>query len=102
MCLKIVDLYKMLIKELNIRVCDSYFDNLIKAKKLETKYILIDEKNYKDVVVYFTRYVHNKSIKILSLYYHELMGKIRKAEGKNYLVVDNYMLVKVLGKEKKI
>ena len=92
----------MLIKELNIRACDSYFDNLIKAKKLETKYILIDEKNYKDIVVYFTRYVHNKSIKNLSLYYHELMGKIEKAEGKNYLAVDNYMLVKVLGKEKKI
>ena len=53
-------------------------------------------------MVCFTRYVHNKSIKNLSLYYHELMGKIEKAEGKNYLAVDNYMLVKVLGKEKKI
>ena len=55
------------------RVYDYYFDNLIKAKKLETKKILIDEKNLKDLVIYFTRYVHSKSIKMLSLHYLELL-----------------------------
>ena len=46
--------------------------NLIKTNKIETKYILIDEKTCNDVI-YFTRYVHRNSIKILSLHYHELM-----------------------------
>ena len=47
-----------------------YFDNLIKVKKIETKNILIDGKNYKDVVIHFTKHVHSKSIKLLSLHYH--------------------------------
>ena len=74
--------------------------NLIKTKKIETKYILIDEKTCNDVVIYFTRYVHRNSIKILSLHYHELMWKIRKPEEKKYLVVDYYMLLKLLDKGK--
>ena len=40
--------------------------------------ILIDKKNYKDLTIYFTRYVNSKSIKMLSLHYHELMGKIKE------------------------
>ena len=38
--------------------------------------------SYKDLVIYFTRYVHNKAIKILSLHYAELMQKIEENEGK--------------------
>ena len=43
----------------------------MKAKKLETKYILINGRNYKGLVIwfFFTRYDHNQSIKILNLYY---------------------------------
>ena len=37
--------------------------------------MLIDKKDYKDLSIYFTRYVHSKSIKMLALHYHELMGK---------------------------
>ena len=50
----------MHVKEINIknRVYYYYFYHLIKAKKLKTKNILIDEKNYKDLVIYFARYVH--------------------------------------------
>ena len=59
----IVDKYKMHIKN-NI--------------KLETKNVLIDEKNYKDLAIYFNRYDRSKLIKILSLYFHELIGKIEK------------------------
>ena len=35
----VMGIYKMHIKEINIksRVCNYYFDNLIKAKKVETK-----------------------------------------------------------------
>ena len=40
----------------------------------------MDEKNYKDLVIYFTGYVHSKSIKIFSLNYYELMGKIEELE----------------------
>ena len=67
-------------------------------KKIETKNILINEKNFKDLIVYFTRYVHSKLIKMLSLHYHELIGKIEEQEGNSLksLTVDYYMPDKVL------
>ena len=34
------------------------------------------------MVIHFTRYVDSKSIKMLSLHYHELMGNIKEHEGK--------------------
>ena len=34
-------------------------------------------------MIYFTRYVDSNSIKILSLHYHELIGKTEEHEGKN-------------------
>ena len=55
---------------LNIEYAANYFDNL------ETKNNLIDEKKYKDLVIYF------KSIKILNLHYHELIGNIEEHEEK--------------------
>ena len=90
----------MHIKKINIKnqVCNYYFDNLVKAKKFETKNVSIDEKNHKDLTIYIIRYIHSKSIKMLSLHYHELMGKIKEDEG----LVDDYMLDKVLVKIKKI
>ena len=53
---------KMHIQEINIknRVYNYYFDNLVKAKKLETKNILIDTKNFKDLTICFASYVHSK------------------------------------------
>ena len=41
-----------------------------------------------------------KSIKMLSLYFHELImrGKIEEHEGKKYLMTDDYMLDKMLDK----
>ena len=93
----------MHINEINIknRVYNYHFDNLIKAKILEFKNILIDEKNYANLVIYFTRYVHSKSIKMSSLNYHE-MEKIEEHEGKKYLMVDDYIIDKVLDKIKEI
>ena len=49
-------------------------------KKLETKNILIHEKNYKDLTIYFTRYNYKKSTRML--YYNELMGKLKVYKGK--------------------
>ena len=82
-------------KEINIRNRDykNDFDYLIKAEKIETK-------SLKDLTIYFTRYDRGKSKRMLSLYYHELMGKINKHEGKKYLMVDNWILDKVLNKIK--
>ena len=37
-------------------------------------------------MIYFTRYVNSQSVKMLSLHYHELLGKIEKHEGKKYLI----------------
>ena len=46
--------------------------------------LLIDEKNNKDLMIYFTIY--------------ELTGKIEEHERKIYLMLDDYMLGKVLEK----
>ena len=58
-CLMSVSIWKMLANEINIKnkLYSYYFDNLIKAKKLETKYF-IDEKKYLDLTFCFTRCVH--------------------------------------------
>ena len=53
------------------------------------KNILIDEKNYKDLIIYFTRCNRGKSIRILNLYYQELVGKIEEDKGKKYLMIDD-------------
>ena len=86
LCLKIVGIYiKIHINEINIKnqVWNCYFNNSIKVKKLEFKNILINEKNHKDLVIHFTRYVHNKSIKTLRMQFGELIGKIKEHGGKN-------------------
>ena len=64
------------------RICN-YSNSLIESEKLETKNILINEKIYKDLVIYFTSCVNKKSMKMLNLHYHELLGKIEKQEEKN-------------------
>ena len=53
------------------------------------------------MVIYFTICVHSKSIKILRLHYHELMGKIKEHEGKK-IIVEDYILDKVLDKNKEV
>ena len=51
-------------------------------------------------MIYFTRYVRNKSIKILRLHYDEEEGYIEEHEGRKYFMIDDYMLGKVLDKTK--
>ena len=50
-------------------------------------------------MIYFTKYVHSKSIEILVFHYHELMRKTKSRKEK-YFMVNNYMLNKVLDKIK--
>ena len=61
---------------------------------------MIDEKHFKDLVIYFTRYDYGITITMLNLYYHELMGNIKGHEGKIYLMVTSYVL-EVLDRIKK-
>ena len=63
------------------RICN-YSNGLLISEKLETKNILMDEKNYENLVLYLTNYVSSKSKKILSLYYHRVMEKIKLHEEK--------------------
>lgn len=44
----------------------------------------------------------SQSIKMLRLYYHELMGKVRKHKGKKDFMIYDYVLYKVLNKTKEI
>ena len=76
-----------------------YYDNLIIPKKMETKNIVINEKSYKDLVMYFTRFGSGKTLTMLNLYYHKLMGRIKESEGKK-LMVGDYVLDKVLDRIK--
>ena len=62
----------------------------------------MDEKNYKDLVIHFTRYIHSKSLKTLSMYYHGLMTKTEEHEGKKIFMVDDYLLGKIFDKIKEI
>ena len=66
--LMILNIYEINFEEINIkiRIYNYYFDHLIKAKKLET-------------IWSFTRYDRRKSIRILSLDYHELVERLRNA-----------------------
>ena len=86
----------MEIREINNknRVYNYYFDNLIKVKKLETKNIFIDEINYMNLVIIYTRHVGKKSIKMLSLHDHESIGKTEENEEKRFDGND-YMLDKI-------
>ena len=76
-------------------VYNYYFDYLIKTTKREVKNILINEKNYKALVIYFARYDPGKLIRMLSLYYHELMEKVEEHEGKKYFMIDGNVFDKV-------
>ena len=53
----------------------------------------MNEKSYKDLGIYSTNYIKNKTIKILSLHYQDQ---------KKYLMADDYMLGRILNKIKKI
>ena len=53
----------------------------MKPQKIKTNNVLIHEENIKNLVVYFTKYVNCKSIKMLNFY--KLMGKAEEHEGKN-------------------
>ena len=57
MCLMIVGIYKMHIKGINIKnQASCHSGNLVNAKELETKNIVIDKESYNYLTIYFTRY----------------------------------------------
>ena len=90
--LNIVGIYRMHIKDINIK--NSYYsNNFIKARKLETKNILIDKKNYNFLVIYFTRCVHSNCI---------IMNQWERFKNmkKMFLMTDNNMVEKVFDNTK--
>ena len=64
----IVGICNLHANEINFKnkVYKNHFDNLVKTKEIETKNILIDEKNYKDLIFSLDS----------KFTYQELMGKI--------------------------
>lgn len=54
------------------------------------------------MIIYLNKYDRGKPTRMLSLYYPELIGKIEEHHGKQYLMVDAYLLDKVLVKIKMI
>ena len=46
---------------------NSSFENLVTTRKLETKNILLYERSYIDFVIYFIKYIHRTSVKMLIL-----------------------------------
>ena len=67
-------------------------DDLIKLGQIEIKNILVHEKNVKDLVIYFARYVNCKLIKMWSLYFQKLIGKIEEHKGKGKKAFDGWWL----------
>ena len=79
------------------RVFNYFFDYQIKSNQKYFNRI----KKLQGFYNFFSRYDCRKSVRMLNLYYHELMGKIEEYEWKRYLMVDDYTLDKVLDKIKK-
>ena len=74
MCLKILSIYKL--GTLSLR-------KFQQTKKITNyKYFFSIIKSYQDLVIYFTRYHPDKSMRMLNLYYDKLIGEIEEYEGK--------------------
>ena len=54
----------------------------MKPQQIKANNALIHEENIKNLVIYFTKYVNCKSIKMLSLHFYKLMGKTEEHEEK--------------------
>ena len=54
----ILGIYKKTHINVKNQIC-SYSNNLMELGKLETENLLIDEKNYKDLLTYFINYVNS-------------------------------------------
>ena len=82
--LMIVGRYKLHIKEINFSYRLQLLFWLFNQSKgiRNKKNIGINEKSYKHLKIYFTRYDRGKSIRMASLYYHKLRGKIQKHKEK--------------------
>ena len=83
-----------------LRVKTLNFMRIKSNQKIRKKNNFIHEKNYKDLVIFYNRYGRGKSIIVLSLWYHKLIGKIEVQEGKKFWMIDDYVLHKELDRIK--
>ena len=85
---------KCISKKSTVKIKSTSIILIAKANKLETRNILIEEKNWR--ISQYILHVHRRLIKMLSLHYHKLVGKIKEHEGKKHLMVNDHMLDKML------
>ena len=71
-----------------------HYQKFNKGKNIRNERLLNRWQKLKEFSHLF--YLISKSIRMLSLRYHELTGKIEELEGKKYLIVGDYMLNKAL------
>ena len=81
LCLKMVAIYKKWHVQENGDSATTILTIQSKQKNQRLTFNL--EKNYQDLVVYFTGYVVSMSMKTHSLHYHELIEKMKENKGKN-------------------
>ena len=58
------------VKEIDIKNCTYYFHtDIINIKNLDPNNLKTDEKSYKNILIYYIRYVQMNSINLLVPYY---------------------------------
>ena len=75
-------------KEINIRNCTCYyFDDLIKIEDFGFDNTLLDEKSYKNILVYDISHKTLIDTKSLSIRFDKVDGFIKISDGTRYLVL---------------
>ena len=66
------------VKDIDMKICTYYFFNISNIKSFDSNNIEIDEKSYKNVLIYYIGYVTiKKDLKIRSLNpLHIIFGKV--------------------------
>ena len=75
------------VREINVKVGTYYYFEwyILQVSNLDSNNINIDEKSYKNILIYYTVYVSSNSIKPLYLNINNANGYIKESNGNNYL-----------------
>ena len=80
-----------IIKSINIKIHTYYFfDNIINTKSFDPSNIKINEKSYKNILIYYIGYVTiKKDLKIYSInpIFNKVNGFFEEINGKKYLTL---------------
>ena len=83
------------VKDTDIKTHTYYFLNMINISNFDPNNIEIDEKSYKNILIYYIRYVtikYSKYVKInsvnpLYLFFYEVNGYFEEINGNKYLTL---------------